>query len=149
MNKKIIIAIVIVVIVAAAAVLIFGRKKNTSNTSTTSSSSASNTSSSGGALSSTSMTPNFMINANDDGADHETVTVKKGATVTIMFMVDTSGVYHGGLQLKSTDPQIDSGPIAPGSSKSVTFTADHSFTFQPYWYASGVKKNYLITVTVN
>jgi len=45
--------------------------------------------------------------------------------------------------------QPSSGGIAPGNSKAVTFIADHSFTFQPYWFQSGVKKDYLVTVTVN
>jgi len=89
-----------------------------------------------------------MINANDSSADHEAVSVKKGANVSIMFMVETSGTYHGGLEFISTDPAIDSGPIATGESKAVTFTATKSFTFQPYWYASQVKKDYLITVNV-
>jgi hypothetical protein len=95
------------------------------------------------------MNPSFTIHANDDSADHETISVMKGAKVSLTFSVDESGVYHGGLEFKSTDPQIDSGAIAPGESKAVTFTADKPFSFQPYWYASQVKKDYLVNVKVN
>ncbi|SRR6266568_2609722 len=145
MNKKIIAIVVVVAIVAVVAAVIIGRNPK----SPSSSSSSSTSGGSSGTLSSTNMTPSFTINANDSSADHETISVTKGANVSLTFMVDTNGVYHGGLEFKSTSPQIDSGGIAPGSSKTVTFTADHSFTFQPYWYQSGVKKDYLITIAVN
>lgn len=144
--KKMVVVGAAVVVVAAGLVAYGVTHKAKSSTSTPSNNSSH--SSGSGTLSSTSMTPSFMINANDSGADHETVSVKKGASVSIMFMVETSGTYHGGLQFVSTDPAIDSGPIAPGASKTVTFTANKSFSFQPYWYASQIKKDYLITVTV-
>lgn len=139
-----------VVIVVAAGFIVFGTHHKTTDKSGTgsSSSSKSSSSSSSSALTSTSMTPSFMINANDSGADHETINVKEGATVSIMFMVETSGTYHGGLEFVSTDPEISSGPIAAGASKTITFTATKSFSFQPYWYESQVKKDYLITIKV-
>jgi hypothetical protein len=154
MNKKVIAGIVLLVVIATVAFVMFGGKKdsksNSTNTSTTNTTStqSNNTPAAATDLTSDSMTPSFTITANDDSADHETVTVKKGAKVNLTFAVEKSGVYHGGLQFKSDDPQIDSGPIAPGDSKTVTFTADKSFSFTPYWYASGVKKNYMINVTV-
>ncbi len=144
MNKKVIAGIVVAIVIVGAVVIV-GRNPKSSPSSSSSTSS----SNSSGTLSSASMTPSFTINANDSSADHETISVMKGANVSLTFAVDTNGVYHGGLEFKSTDPQIDSGGIAPGSSKTVTFTADHSFTFQPYWFQSGVKKDYLVTVTVN
>ncbi|HEY8998708.1 MAG TPA: hypothetical protein VIM53_00100 [Candidatus Saccharimonadales bacterium] len=146
MKKIVVVAIVVVVV--AGGLLAFGMHHKAKNNSSSNSSSSSSSSSNSSTLSSTSMTPSFMINANDSGADHESVTVKKGANVSIMFMVETSGTYHGGLEFISTDPAIDSGPIATGGSKTVTFTATKSFSFQPYWYASQVKKDYLITVNV-
>lgn len=91
---------------------------------------------------------NFTIHAEDNEADKEVITVSKGSKVNLTFAVDDSGVYHGGLQFKSTDPAIDSGPIDPGKAKTVSFTADHSFSFTPYWYASQVKKDYQIQVQV-
>lgn len=153
MNKKVIAGVVLIIVIATVAFVMFGGKKdnktnntNTSNTNSTNGQSNNNTAATD--LKSDSMTPSFTITANDDSADHEAITVKKDAKVTLTFTVEKSGVYHGGLQFKSDDPQIDSGPIAPGDSKAVTFTADKSFSFTPYWYASGVKKNYMIDVTV-
>lgn len=145
MNKKILGIIVIIVVLVGGAGIYLAKhtKKDTNNTPSNSGNTPST-----GTLSSDSMTPSFTITATDDSADHEAISVKKGAKVNLTFKVSTSGVYHGGLQFKSTDPAIDSGPIAPGNSKTVTFTADKSFSFQPYWYASQVKKDYLITVTV-
>lgn len=146
MNKKVIAILVVVIIVAGGAALLLGNKKNTNTNTNSSSNQAMNASMNG--LTSDSMTPSFTISANDNNADHEMITVKKGAKVSLTFAVQTNNVYHGGLQFKSTDPVLDSGPIAPGSSKTVTFTADKSFSFQPYWYASGVKKDYQIMVSV-
>lgn len=152
MSKKVTVIVVIAILVlGGGAFLLFGR--HTPNTGGATGTSGGNTSTQTGTTDSTlasdSMSPSFAINANDDSADHETISVKQGASVSLTFKVDTSGVYHGGLQFKSTDPAIDSGPIAPGSAKTVTFTADHSFSFTPYWYASQVQKDYLITVTVS
>jgi hypothetical protein len=142
MKKGIIIAIVAIVIVGTGAYLLMHKKDSNNNPP------ANNTSDSSKALSDMGMNPSFTITAKDDSADHEMIAVQKDAKVTLTFKVSSDGVYHGGLQFKSTDPQIDSGPIAPGASKTVTFTATKSFSFQPYWYASGVKKNYLVTVEV-
>jgi hypothetical protein len=57
-------------------------------------------------------------------------------------------VYHGGLEFKGDTTSIDSGSIAPGASKTITFVADQSFNFIPYWYQSQVKKDYMIAVKV-
>lgn len=153
MNKKVIAGVALVVVIAIVGFVLFGgnkdKKSNTNtNGTTTNTGEQNNTNTPAAALTSDSMTPSFTIVANDDSADHEAIKVKKDAKVTLTFTVEKSGVYHGGLQFKSDDPQIDSGPIAPGDSKSVTFTADKGFSFTPYWYASGVKKNYIIDVTV-
>lgn len=150
MNKKIVIGVCVVVVLAVGGVLVLAGRQPRATTGNTNTSGSANDSSANtsGTLSSTSMAPSFTIHANDDSADHEAISVKKGAQVSLTFSVDSAGVYHGGLQFKSDSPAIDSGAIAPGDSKTVTFTAGSSFSFQPYWYASGVKKNYLITVNV-
>lgn len=88
----------------------------------------------------------FTINANDESADLTTLNVKKGDKITVTFKVDTNNVYHGGLEFKSD--VVSSKAIKPGDSDTVTFTADKSFDFTPYWYQSGVKKDYLISVKV-
>jgi archaellum component FlaF (FlaF/FlaG flagellin family) len=137
MKKGIIIAVIAVVLIAGGVYIAMYSHHSSSNKTQSSST-----------LTSDSMNPKLTITATDDNADHTTLAVKRGANVTLTFTVSQEGVYHGGLQFKSTDPAIDSGPIAPGKSKTITFTADKSFTFQPYWYASGVKKDYLITIKV-
>jgi len=91
---------------------------------------------------------NATVNANDDSASPETISASNGQTVNITFNVEEQGTYHGGLEFKSTDPAIDSGPIAMGSSKVVSFTANKSFKFTPFWYASSVQKDYFVTVNV-
>lgn len=88
----------------------------------------------------------FTINANDESADVETVNVKKGDAIKITFKVDTNEVYHGGLEFKSD--VVSSKPIQPGNSDTVTFTADKSFDFTPFWYQSSIQKDYLIHVNV-
>lgn len=90
----------------------------------------------------------FSVHANDNGADRETISVSKGQAVQLTFNVDQGGVYHGGLQFVSTDPSLDTGPIDPGEAKTVSFTANKSFSFTPYWYANHVQKDYQIQVSV-
>jgi uncharacterized protein YxeA len=88
----------------------------------------------------------FVINANDETADVKTLNVKKGDTIIVTFNVDTDNVYHGGLEFQSD--VVSSKPIKPGASDTVTFTANKSFDFTPYWYQSQVKKDYVISVKV-
>jgi hypothetical protein len=151
MTKGIIIGIIVIVVLGGGGYLIFHKSPASKPTTPTNSSSSntSSTSNSSTTATSTSQTPSFTINADDAGADKETLDVSQGAKVSITFNVDEQGTYHGGLEFISTDPAIDSGPIATGASKTVTFTATKSFSFQPYWYASQVKKDYLINVNVS
>lgn len=88
----------------------------------------------------------FTINANDENANLKTLDVKKGDAITVKFNVEENEVYHGGLEFKSD--VVNSQPIKPGSSDTVSFTADKSFDFTPYWYQSSIKKDYLIHVQV-
>ncbi len=66
------------------------------------------------------------------------VRAPRGATVTITFQVAEEEVYYGGLSVRSE--VFNTGPIAKGASKTVSFTADQGFTFSSYWPTSGVKK---------
>ena len=133
MNKKVLAIVVIVVIVAVGAALALSHKKSTtSGTSVSTHTTATGT--------------NFTINANDDSADVTTLNVAKGKKITVTFKVDENGVYHGGLEFRSG--VVNSGPIKPGASKTVTFTANQSFNFTPFWYQSNVQKGYLIVVKV-
>src|SRR4051812_44084737 len=73
----------------------------------------------------------FNIVAGDDGADVMAITVKKGDKVSITFKVDPDRTYHAGLQFRSAKVETD--PIRPGESATVTFVADSSFSLIPYW----------------
>ncbi len=88
----------------------------------------------------------FTVHANDSSADLTKIMVNKGATVTITFSVDANDTYHGGLDFRS--PVVNTGPIAPGSSKTINFTAINSFNITPYWPTTNIQKPYTISVTV-
>ncbi|HSX05088.1 MAG TPA: hypothetical protein VLF69_01315 [Candidatus Saccharimonadales bacterium] len=109
---------------------------------------SSSTSTASGSGSTAPSTETFTVSANDDNASPESINVKKGDTVKITFKVEDQGTYHGGLQFKNADLGLDSGPIAVGSSGTVSFTAGKSFKFTPYWYQSSVQKDYFVTVNV-
>jgi uncharacterized protein YxeA len=163
MAKSIIIGLVALVVIVGGGVLIFHKSPKTTSTaststskpapattspkSTTSTTSTSSPSATPSASASSSM--NVTITANDGSASPDTITASKGQTVNIKFAVSSNGTYHGGLDFKSTDPAIDSGSIAEGASKTVSFTATKSFKFTPYWYESDVQKDYFVTVNVN
>ena len=91
---------------------------------------------------------NVTITTNDSSASQTTIGVSKGAAVTMTFKVSSEGTYHGGLQFKSTNPNLSTGVIKPGGSATLKFTADHSFDFKPYW-ADGTSKNYMITIKID
>ncbi|MES2225717.1 MAG: hypothetical protein V4480_02810 [Patescibacteria group bacterium] len=88
----------------------------------------------------------FAVNGNDATADVKTITVAAGTPVTITFGADAGTTYHGGLDFRSSI--VSTGTIAPGSTKSVSFTATHSFSFTPYWPATNIAKPYTIDVVV-
>lgn len=148
MNKGIIIGAIVVVVLGVGGFLVFHKGSNRYNSSNTNTNSSSNLSSNSASPATVGQGGGITIQANDTSATPETITATKGQKVTITFDVTTNGTYHGGLEFKSTDPAIDSGNIAEGTSKSVTFTATKSFKFTPYWYASSVQKDYFVTVTV-
>lgn len=88
----------------------------------------------------------FSVNGNDESADLTSITVAKGTPVTITFGADAQGTYHGGLDFRSS--VVNTGPIAPGSTKTVTFTAESSFNFTPYWPSTNIAKPYVIKIIV-
>lgn len=88
----------------------------------------------------------FTIIADDSVATPASISVKAGTIVELTFNVSASNVYYGGLDFKA--PLIDTGTIYAGSSKTISFKADQSFEFTPYWPSSGVKKDYTIKVNV-
>lgn len=88
----------------------------------------------------------FTVNGNDTSADLTSITVAKGTPVIITFGADAQGTYHGGLDFRSS--VVSTGPIASGSTKTVAFTAEQSFSFQPYWPTTNIAKPYTVNVTV-
>lgn len=89
----------------------------------------------------------FTVTGNDSTGSPTTITINKGDAVQITFQVQANGTYHGGLDFRS--PVVSTGPISPGGSKTVTFTATNSFVFTPYWPSTNIQKPYTISVIVN
>ena len=88
----------------------------------------------------------FSVAADDNGATPAAITVPKGAIVQITFNVAATNVYYGGLDFRSS--VVNSGTVYSGQSKTISFTANESFSFTPYWPASNIAKSYTINVTV-
>jgi len=156
MKKVVIIVVIAAVVVGGGAVLLTSNKSKNANQASkqAAQTSAPKENSTDQATTQTS-TPTeqagikpVAITAAATSTTPDTVNVNQGDKVVITFNVKSQGVYHGGLEFKSADPVIESDPIQPGSSGNVTFTATKSFKFTPYWYQSGVKKDYQISVNV-
>lgn len=153
--KTAVIVIVAVVVLGAGGFLLLNSNKDNKNSNTTTPASSSVSDRSNSDQSAAAVTPvasdgtsAVSVTANDISASPENLTVQKGAKVTITFNVSEQGTYHGGLDFKNTDLGLDSGSIAPNKSGKLTFTADKSFDLTPYWYQSGIKKDYLVSVHV-
>lgn len=86
----------------------------------------------------------FTVNASDTGADLTTISVAKGTSVTITFKADPNTTYYGGLDFRSS--VVDTGTVPSGGSKTVTFVAGQSFSFQPYWPSTNTAKPYTIDI---
>lgn len=89
---------------------------------------------------------NFSVTADDSVATPSTITVNRSDKVNLTLSVSTSNVYYGGLDFRSS--VVNSGTILPGASKTVSFTADSSFTINCFWPSSGVEKTSHIDVVV-
>jgi len=152
MKAGVIVIVAVAVLGGGALLLAHNSSSKSSKTSQPSSSATSSKTTESSANTATPVAVNGVkavsITADDSNAMPDTINVSRGDKVTVTFNVSSQGVYHGGLTFKSTDPVVQSDPIAPGSSGDVTFTATKSFKFTPYWYQSGVKKDYLVSVNV-
>lgn len=91
-------------------------------------------------------TANFTVSADDNTAIPTSISATRGQMVSVTFKVSSQNVYHAGLDFRS--PVISTGTISSGQSKTISFTADQSFDFTPYWPASNTKKSYTIHVVV-
>lgn len=94
----------------------------------------------------TPVTQNFTVVADEAVATPSSITAIKGATVNLTIQVKTEGVYYGGIDYRSS--VVNSGTIYAGQSKTVTFTANQSFTLIPFWPSSGVEKQSKINIVV-
>ena len=92
------------------------------------------------------LSQSFKINGNDNSADLTNIMIPKGTPVAITFGVDSNNTYHGGLDFRSL--VVNTGTIAPGSTKTINFVADQSFSFTPYWPSTNIAKPYTINITV-
>ena len=88
----------------------------------------------------------YTVTGNDSTGSPTSITAHKGDTVQVTFSVDAANTYHGGLDFRSS--VVNTGPIAPGSSKTISFTAGDSFVFTPYWPSTNIKKPYVVSVLV-
>ena len=84
-------------------------------------------------------TKTFKIELDDAGIYPNSITVKKGDVVEVDFMSRAQGTYYGGLDVRDGVWGANVF-VATGKTKSVTFTADQSFSFKTYWPSSGVYK---------
>lgn len=81
----------------------------------------------------------FYLEADDRGFyPSNTLIVKKGIPVSLIFTVRTTNVYYGGLAFRSS--QFSDALARPGQSVTVAFTAHESFIINSYWPASNVFK---------
>ncbi len=88
----------------------------------------------------------FNITVDDRGANPDMIEVTAGDLIQITITVGVSDVRNGSLEFRSV--AANSGAISPGTSKTITFTADQSFELIPYWPNAGINKNYKIRVNV-
>ncbi len=153
MNNKVIIGIIVVLVLLGGAFVLSKNKsvvpQSTSPAQTQSAQPSSTPSQPSQATSSPTTQGNsksFTVNADDSSADLTTINAKKGDSVSITFNVKPNNVYHAGLDFRSD--QVSTGTIAPGSSKTITFTANNSFTFTPYWPSTNIAKPYTISVVI-
>jgi len=80
----------------------------------------------------------FSVDADDIRFSPSEIRVQKGAIVKITYNVSRDNVYYGGLDFRSD--VFNAGPIFPGASTTVEFTADRSFEIRSYWPSSGILK---------
>lgn len=73
----------------------------------------------------------FTIEADDTSFTPAEIHVTRGATVSLTFRVRTTGVYYGGLDIRSN--AFNTGTISPGGIKTISFIATTSLDFSSYW----------------
>jgi len=93
-----------------------------------------------------SVSASYIIHANDSGADLTKILALKGDLIQVTFVVNSTGTSHGGIDFRSSIG--GTGSLAPGLSKTIVFTANESFAFNPYWPSTNEQAPYRVTVSV-
>lgn len=86
------------------------------------------------------------VRVNDEKVDISVIEANKGDTVRLTFIADPRNNYHNGLEFRSD--VIDPVRVLNGQSMMITFVADESFTFTPYWPGFNSPLPYKIDVVV-
>jgi hypothetical protein len=86
------------------------------------------------------------VHASDTTADLKVIEANKGDTVKLTFIADPRNNYHGGLEFRSTT--MDPVKVMTGQSIMVSFVADETFSFTPYWPGTETKMPYTIDIIV-
>ncbi len=86
------------------------------------------------------------IDVDNSGAGETRVPVVSGMVVRLTINVMPDNVDPQGLRF--TSPVISSGTIAPGTSKTMEFTASRSFTLTGYAVSTGAQLPYAINVVL-
>ncbi len=94
--------------------------------------------------SSSSSVSNVSVTVASDGSSRNNLSFSPGTVVTLTIQVTGSA----SLKFKSTGSVADIGPIAGGTSGTINFTADRSFTLQPQNPSDGQPIGAPITITV-
>lgn len=87
------------------------------------------------------------VRVNDEKSDLGTIEANKGDTVRLTFIADPRNNYHNGLEFRSD--VMDPVRVLNGQSMMISFVADESFTFTPYWPGFATALPYKIEVVVN
>ncbi len=77
------------------------------------------------------MTVVSTVRVNDERVDISTIEANKGDTVRLTFIADARNNYHNGLEFRSD--VMEPVRVLNGQSMMITFVADESFAFTPYW----------------
>lgn len=88
----------------------------------------------------------ISIHASDTTANLKVIEANKGDEIRLTFIADPRDNYHGGLEFRS--PTMDPVKVMNNQSKMITFTADESFSFTPYWPGTDNAKPYTIDIIV-
>ena len=81
----------------------------------------------------------LKIEADDNGFyPQNSLTISKGAKVSITFVTRKENVYYGGLDFRSS--KFKTAIVKPGESTRVEFTADESFKITSYWPLTDTRK---------